>query len=215
MLLSSGEFNCTREIAIIVSMLQIEDVWIVPRGEVGNKARLKHRDFQTLEGDLLTLLNVFLSYKFQQEHYPSNIRHWCSSHFVKYKALKRADQLFDRLSKTLQRFGLKVSNEVQTLNQHQALEDIRKCIVSGMFPNAAYYHPSGTYRTVRSELDLHVHPKSVLYTLKPPQWVTFSELQHTSKVYMKDITVIEPEWLETLAPHFYEKKTVQTVTGNF
>ena len=94
-------------------------------------------------------------------------------------------------------------------------DDIRKCIVSGMFPNAAYYHPSGTYRTVRSELDLHIHPRSVLYTLKPPQWVVFSELQHTTKVYMKDITVIQADWLEELAPHFYEKKTVQTVAGNF
>ena len=109
MLLSSGEFHCTREIAIIVAMLQIEEVFILPRGgsEVANKARLKHRDFQTLEGDLLTLLNVFLTYKFQAENYPANIKHWCSSHFVKYKALKRADQLFQRLAKTLARFQLK------------------------------------------------------------------------------------------------------------
>ena len=89
-------------------MLQIEDVFIVPRGgEVGNRARLKHREFQTLEGDLLTLLNVFSSYKFQADHYSSSIKHWCSSHFLKYKALLRADQLFERLTKTLHRFGLK------------------------------------------------------------------------------------------------------------
>ena len=31
MLLTSGEFGCSREIAIIVAMLQIEDVFIVPR----------------------------------------------------------------------------------------------------------------------------------------------------------------------------------------
>jgi len=219
MLLTSGEFGCSREIAIVVAMLQIEDVFIVPRGETGNKARMKHRDYQTMEGDLLTLLNVFLCYRFQLENYPANIKHYCSSHFIKYKALKRADQLFERLSKTLGRFGIKVGRHTQVpdtaFTELKRQENIRKCVVSGMFPNAAYYHPSGAYRTVRSELDLHVHPKSVLYTLKPPLWVVFSELQHTNKVYMKDITVIEPEWLETLAPHFYEKKTVQTVTGNF
>ena len=60
-------------------------------------------------------------------------------------------------------------------------------------------------------MDLYVHPKSVLFTLKPVPWVVFSELVHTNKVYMKDITVIDPSWLEMLAPHFYEKKTTQTV----
>ena len=74
---------------------------------------MKHRDYQTMEGDLLTLLNVFLCYRFQLENYPANIKHYCSSHFIKYKALKRADQLFERLSKTLGRFGIKVGRHTQ------------------------------------------------------------------------------------------------------
>ena len=166
------------------------------------------------EGDLLTLLNVFLSFKFQLTNYRASIKHWCSTHFVKYKALKRADQLFERMAKTLANFGLKVPKNTEKTNEERRNDDIRRCIVSGMFPNAAFFHPSGVYRTVRSDLDLNVHPKSVLYTLKPPQWVVFAELVHTNKVYMKDITVIDPMWLEVLAPHFYEKKTVRTVAGN-
>ena len=143
MLLTSGEFNCSREMAMITAMIQIEDIFILPRGEIGNKARLKHREFQTLEGDLLTYLNVFLAFKFQLENYESSIKHWCSTHFVKFKALKRANQLYERLSKTLNRFGLKVYKNTDLNNANTRTEDIRKCIVSGMFPNAAYYHTSG------------------------------------------------------------------------
>lgn len=53
------------------------------------------------------------------------------------------------------------------------IDNIRRCIVAGFFANAAYLHPSGTYRTVRDEHELHIHPSSVLYTEKPPQWFVF------------------------------------------
>ena len=61
------------------------------------------------------------------------------------------------------------------------MNSIRKCIVSGLFPNAAYLHMSGTYRTVRGDIPLAVHPTSVLYTVKQPSWVVFVELTHTNK----------------------------------
>jgi len=214
MLLTSPQYSCTKEMCAIVAMQQIEEIFIVPRGgEVADKARLKHRQFQTTEGDLITLLNVFLSFKFQLANYPASIRHWCSSHFLKHKALVRANQLFERLSASMRSADQKSKEQI---NQKPSDEDVRKCIVSGLFPNAAYYHPSGSYRTVKGggELDLHIHPRSVLYTLKPPDWLVFVELQHTNKVYMKDVTVIDPDWLEQLAPHFYEKRTVKTVAGN-
>jgi hypothetical protein len=42
----------------------------------------------------------------------------------------------------------------------QKTDAIRKCLVSGLFPNAAYLHMSGTYRTVRGDIPLVVHPTS-------------------------------------------------------
>jgi hypothetical protein len=35
----------------------------------------------------------------------------------------------------------------------------------------------------------------------------------TNKCYMRDVTVIEPSWLTELAPHFYEKVSIQAPTG--
>ena len=52
---------------------------------------------------------------------------------------------------------------------------------------------------------MKIHPKSVLYTEKNPKYVVYTELEHTKDVYMRDITAIDPVWLEALAPHFYEK----------
>ena len=36
----------------------------------------------------------------------------------------------------------------------------------------------------------------------------YTEIVHTKAVYMRDVTAIDPVWLEVLAPHFYEKTRV-------
>lgn len=36
----------------------------------------------------------------------------------------------------------------------------------------------------------------------------FSEILQTDKAYMGELTVIKPEWLVELAPHFYQKTVV-------
>ena len=54
------------------------------------------------------------------------------------------------------------------------VDAVRRCIVAGFFANAAYLHPSGVYRTVRNDHELHIHPSSVLYAEKPPAWYGFS-----------------------------------------
>jgi len=60
-------------------------------------------------------------------------------------------------------------------------EKVCKCITAGLFPNAAYLHYSGVYRTVRGDQELYIHPTSVLYTLEQPKW--YVEKFHSSKIY--------------------------------
>lgn len=200
MLFSSAKFKCSREIAAIIAMLQIENIFIKPPGgQAGNRARVMKRKFEVAEGDHLTLLNVFNTYLKQKQW---DIKLWCQQHFLKYKGLKRAEQLFEQLIRTLKRYDVPIQYSSD-------MDEIRRCIVSGLFPNAAYYHMSGSYRTIRGDIPLSVHPTSVLYTLKQPSWVVFTELAHSKKVHMKDITVIDPTWLEILAPHYYQKTTLQ------
>ena len=47
----------------------------------------------------------------------------------------------------------------------------------GYFGNAARYHPSGEYRTLRDQQGLSLHPTSVLALQNPPPtYVVFSEV---------------------------------------
>jgi len=37
--------------------------------------------------------------------------------------------------------------------------------------------------------------------------VVFGDVLHTTQLFMRDVTAIEPGWLEELAPHYFHKVT--------
>jgi ATP-dependent RNA helicase DDX35 len=60
--------------------------------------------------------------------------------------------------------------------------------------------PDGTYRSAREGAILNVHPSSVMFTRQPSTgWVIFHEVVETTKSFMRDLTVVEEEWLVELA----------------
>ncbi|XP_057662442.1 probable ATP-dependent RNA helicase DHX35 [Diorhabda carinulata] len=196
-LLSSGEFGCSEEILTIIAMLQVETVFTKPTtGNSVIKARIQKRLFEVEEGDLITYLNVYNGF-IQSEMSQG----FCHKNFLSYKSLKRVVEIRNRLEKMIRSYGIPIESCLRST------ETIRKCLVKGLFPNAAYLHYSGVYKTIRGDIELFVHPDSVLYTIPQPQWVLFCQVVHTTKLFMRDITVIESDWLLELAPHFYYKTT--------
>lgn len=105
-----------------------------------------------------------------------------------------------------------------TVTVTASIVPILKCLVSGYFAQAARISPDGTHWISARELTatgtasqgtvrLWVHPTSILFK-QTPTWVIFHEVVETGqgKAYMREVTVIEPEWLEELAPHFFTTK---------
>lgn len=84
-------------------MLQIENIFIKPHsGADAIRASIERRKFEVREGDLLTLLNVFIA--FQKNI--NNAKAWCSQRFINYKALKRAWEIKSQIIRLLDRFGI-------------------------------------------------------------------------------------------------------------
>uniref|UniRef100_A0A8C9QFK8 Probable ATP-dependent RNA helicase DHX35 n=1 Tax=Spermophilus dauricus TaxID=99837 RepID=A0A8C9QFK8_SPEDA len=196
MLLESGNFGCSQEILSIAAMMQIQNVFVIPSNQKSQAMR-EHRKFAVEEGDHLTMLNVYEAFI---KHKKSS--QWCQEHFLNYKGLVRAATVREQLKKLLVKF------QVPKKSSEGDPDPVLRCIVSGFFANAARFHSTGAYRTIRDDHELHIHPASVLYAEKPPRWVIYNEVIQTSKYYMRDVTVIESAWLLELAPHFYQQGTV-------
>ncbi|XP_059980407.1 probable ATP-dependent RNA helicase DHX35 isoform X3 [Lagenorhynchus albirostris] len=198
MLLESGNFGCSQEILSIAAMMQIQNVFVVPSNQKSQAIRV-HRKFAVEEGDHLTMLNVYEAFIKHNKN-----SQWCQEHFLNYKGLVRAVTVREQLKKLLVKFQVpKISSEGDP-------DPVLRCIVSGFFANAARFHSTGAYRTIRDDHELHIHPASVLYAEKPPRWVIYNEVIQTSKYYMRDVTAIESAWLLELAPHFYQQGTATT-----
>ncbi|XP_011302754.1 probable ATP-dependent RNA helicase DHX35 isoform X2 [Fopius arisanus] len=168
-LIASGEMNCSDEITTILSMLQVENVFIRPGGgQASINARIAHRKFEVEE------------------------------------ALKRASEIRTQMRRLMEILNIPLNSCEDDATR------LLKCITAGMFPNAAYLHYTGGYKTFRGNEDVHIHPNSCLYTLQQPQWVLFCEIVQTNKIYMRELTVIQSEWLLDLAPHFYQRTTLNS-----
>jgi len=161
------------------------------------RAKLK---FSVHEGDHLTLLNVYRAFIKNKKN-----SKWCHENFLNYKSLSHAVRIKEQLESILKRF------QIPIVSCNGDDEVIRKCILSGFFANVAKYHPLGEYRTIRDNHSLHIHPQSVLATETPPTWVVFNQVLLTGKEYMRDVTVIDPEWLLELAPNYYEFGTERSI----
>ena len=109
----------------------------------------------------------------------------------------RAIDIKNQLKKYLKKFKIPI------VSCHGDERAIRRCLVSGYFANAAKLMPDGSFKTIRGGQTLYIHPNSVLNN-RTPDFVLYHEVVQTTKVYMREVTVIDPAWLSEIAPHFYE-----------
>ncbi|PSR75131.1 hypothetical protein PHLCEN_2v9316 [Hermanssonia centrifuga] len=202
MLFMSSEYNCGEEMLTIAAMTAIQDVFVIPDGAAGALAELERRKFTAEEGDHLTLLNAYNAFT----RYGRSSS-WCKSHALSFRAMSRAVSIRSQLKKYMQRFGLPL------MSCEGDAKRLRQCLVSGYWRNGARWVADGTYRSVRGNVALHVHPNSVLFTRKPRSgWVVFHEMEETKKTQIRILTEIEPDWLLEYGHTFRDKHTGASVS---
>ena len=79
-------------------------------------------------------------------------------------------------------------------------EQIHRALLTGLIANVGMKSPDGNdYTGVRGSR-FHLFPASALFKAKP-KWVMAAELVETTRLYARDVAVIQPEWIEQEAPH--------------
>lgn len=79
-------------------------------------------------------------------------------------------------------------------------EQIHRSLLTGLIANVGLKSPEGNDYTGARGSRFHLFPASALFKSKP-KWVMAAELTETSKLYARDVAVIQPEWIEQEAPH--------------
>merc|ERR1712002_834716 len=98
---------------------------------------------------------------------------------------------------------------LETCNQNTNI--VRKCIASGFFMNSAELQYEGQCETTVYKKLVQFHPSSSLFQHKP-SYVIFNELIKTNKLYIRELSVVDPEWLHEIAPEYFRKHRLSNKT---
>ncbi|CAH2048163.1 unnamed protein product [Thlaspi arvense] len=123
MLIVSPELNCSNEILSVSAMLSAPNCFLRPR-EAQKAADEAKARFAHIDGDHLTLLNVYNDFK-QHNEDPN----WCYDNFISYRAMKAADNVRQQLVRIMTRLNLKMCSS--DFNSRDYYVNIRKAMLAG------------------------------------------------------------------------------------
>uniref|UniRef100_A0A8C5DK58 ATP-dependent RNA helicase DHX33 n=1 Tax=Gouania willdenowi TaxID=441366 RepID=A0A8C5DK58_GOUWI len=188
-ILLSPDYSCSEEIVSIVSLLSVDSVLFNPPAR-RDEVLAARRKFTSSEGDHVTLLNIYRAFK-----KVGGNKEWCRENFVNSRNMS----LVKEVQGQLREICLKMEScGAETGN-------VRRCIAHGMFVNAAELQLDGSYVALDTHQAVAVHPSSVLFQAKPA-YVVFNELLHTSRCYMRDLCLVDADWLMEAAPEYFGRK---------
>jgi pre-mRNA-splicing factor ATP-dependent RNA helicase DHX16 len=203
-ILAADKLGCVEEVLSIVSMLgEASALFFRPKDKKIHADSARARFTVKEGGDHLTLLNIWNQWVDSDFSYV-----WAKENFLQQRSLTRARDVRDQLAKLCERVEVTLS----TCGAAD-LVPIQKAITAGFFPNAARLQRGGdSYRTVKNNNTVYIHPSSVLMDANPPvKMVIYYELVQTTKEYMRSCLPIKPEWLHEAAPHFHKKKDLEAL----
>eukprot|EP00930_Biecheleria_cincta_P026062 TRINITY_DN18435_c0_g1_i2.p1 TRINITY_DN18435_c0_g1~~TRINITY_DN18435_c0_g1_i2.p1 ORF type:complete len:954 (-),score=282.37 TRINITY_DN18435_c0_g1_i2:39-2594(-) len=204
MLIQSPHHRCSNEALSIVAMLCSLPVWLRPNDafRAANEAKAR---FAHMDGDHLTLLNVFHAFK-QQLQDGQDVAKFCAENFISLRAMRHAEMAREQLKRLMEGLGLQmVSTDFQDKEYYP---NIRRCLVSGYFMQTACLESEkkGLYALVRGGDEVTLHPSTSLG--HKPDWVVFHDYGLSSKLCIKTATQVKPEWLLDAAPSFFDLQKI-------
>ncbi|XP_006788745.1 ATP-dependent RNA helicase DHX33 [Neolamprologus brichardi] len=192
-ILLSPDYSCSEEILTIVSLLSVDTVLYNPPARRDEVLAVRKK-FMSSEGDHMTLLSIYRAFK-----KVSGNKEWCRENFVNSRNMG----LVKDVQAQLKEICLKLNLKLESCGADTA--SVRRCLAHGMFVNAAELQPDGSYLALDTHQPVAIHPSSVLFQAKPA-YVVFNELLHTSRCYMRDLCLVDADWLLDAAPEYFGRK---------
>ncbi|PSN38038.1 putative ATP-dependent RNA helicase DHX33 [Blattella germanica] len=199
-LLSAKDYGCVEEILSIVSLLSSESVMVTPHAK-REEATVAHGKFVSSSGDHVTLLNIYSSYCTATRK-----KEWCHENFFNARNLAYASEVRSQLAELCQRSKIPSSTCGQNFDQ------VRKCLITGLFMNIAELQREKKYVTLGSREIVTIHPSSVLFSSRP-RCVLFTEVVHTGQCYLRMVSEVEPGWLSDIAPEYMRHHRLLSMVG--
>ncbi|KAJ1341243.1 hypothetical protein BSLG_004178 [Batrachochytrium salamandrivorans] len=185
-IIAAETYGCTEEIVSIIAMLSIGNAVFHRPKDKAVHADQARKNFFRPGGDHMTLLAVWNAWV--ETNYSIQ---WCFENFLQHRSMKRARDIRDQL------VGLMERTEVPLISNPDPGE------------YATLQRSGDTYRTIKHNQTVSIHPSSSLNSMEKPKWIVYFELVYTTREFVRQVIEIQPEWLMEVAPHYYKSNELQ------
>ncbi|NXX47164.1 DHX37 helicase, partial [Tricholaema leucomelas] len=225
MLALSRQQNCLPYIITIVSAMTVRELFEeFDRPAVSDEeaAKLKGKKGRLLQmqkiwagqgpmqklGDLMVMLGAVGACE-----YAGCSRQFCEENGLRYKAMLEIRRLRGQLTTAVNSVctdaGLYVDPKMKPPTEAQATY-LRQIVLAGLGDHVARRVQAeelldekwkNAYKTALLDDPVFIHPSSVLFK-QLPEFVVYQEIVETTKLYMKGVSAVEPEWIPVLLPPY-------------
>lgn len=198
MLIAAQEFNCVREVLLIISALSVQD----PRERPAEKqqaADQSHRRFWAEHSDFIAYVNLWDYFENLRQTLSQNqLRKQCKKEFLSYLRLREWRDVHHQLRLALKSLNLKENSEPANF------EAVHRALLTGLLGNLGFNSEEREYLGARNR-KFSIFPGSSL-AKKTPKWLMAAELLETSKLFAHTVAKIEPEWVLRAGEHLVKRQ---------
>ncbi|ANQ07598.1 Atp-dependent rna helicase [Plasmodium coatneyi] len=198
-LIESPSYGCSSEILTIAAMLSVPYCFLRPKVKGKEADEMKTR-FSHLDGDHLTLMNVFHAFVNYNRMDINASKKFCYDYFLNHRAMTSAQNVRNQLIRTMEKMELKIVSMNPSNPDYYV--NIRKALLSGFYQQVAYKTSKGYYITVKDIQIVTLHPSTVFQI--NPEWVMYHELILTTKNFIRTVSRIDGKWLLEIARSYYD-----------
>ena len=225
MLVAGSDFDCIREMLIVVAALAVQD----PRERPANKrqqADQKHAEFRQDDSDFLFYLSLWKAL-FEKDEDGNKLsgnqrKQFTKKNYLSFPRVREWHQTHRQLVQMVTELKLTDVNDVKpadrgndknasidnTTSDPTAIEDeelkavkyanLHRALLTGLLSTIAHKTENrGEYLAARQQ-KAKIFPASTVFKQVPP-WVMAFEVVETSQVFMRTVAKIEPEWIISAA----------------
>ncbi len=132
MVIEADATNALSEVMVIAAGLSIQDPRERPQ-EKRQQADESHSEYQDKDSDFISLLNLWLGFREQQNNLSQNqLRKWCKTRFINYLRMREWQDIVSQLKKSIAELGLGISN------QEADYQAIHQAIASGLLSHLGF-----------------------------------------------------------------------------
>ena len=231
MLVAGSDFDCIREMLIVVTALAVQDSRERPANK-RTQADQKHAEFRQDDSDFLFYLSLWKAL-FEKDEDGNKLsgnqrKQFTKKNYLSFPRVREWNQTHRQLVQMVTELKLTDANEAKVADNNAskdvthsdptAIEDeelkavkyanLHRALLTGLLSTIAHKTESrGEYLAARQQ-KAKIFPASTVFKQIPP-WVMAFEVVETSQVFMRTVAKIEPEWIISAAGnllkyHYFE-----------